>query len=160
MAENKLKSGQFAIEVEEDPAVWHDRKRHLGLPLSFTRYTLTRTKLLLNTGLLNLHEEEVLLYRVRDVSLSQTLGERLFGVGTICVDSSDLSVPHLKLQHVKAPAKVKAVLAKCVEDARAKNRIRSTELMGGPGGPAPCEDELMPDDEAVTGGGLEGIEDE
>ena len=74
----------------------------------------------------------MLLYRVRDVSLSQSLLDRLFGVGTLCVDSSDLSVPHLHLRHVKNPDKVKAALSQCVEQARRKNRIRSTELMGVP----------------------------
>lgn len=132
MAKTRLKSGEFAMELEQDPPLWTDRKRILGLPISFTRYTLTARKLLLNTGLLNLREEEVLLYRVRDVSLSQSLLDRLFGVGTLCVDSSDLSVPHLHLRHVKNPDKVKAALSQCVEQARRKNRIRSTELMGVP----------------------------
>ena len=125
MAKTRLKSGEFAMELEQDPPLWTDRKRILGLPISFTRYTLTARKLLLNTGLLNLREEEVLLYRVRDVSLSQSLLDRLFGVGTLCVDSSDLSVPHLHLRHVKNPDKVKAALSQCVEQARRKNRIRS-----------------------------------
>lgn len=144
MAKTRLKSGQFAMELEQDPPLWTDRKRILGLPISFTRYTLTARKLLLNTGLLNLREEEVLLYRVRDVTLTQSLIDRLFGVGTLCVDSSDLSVPHLHLRHVKDPAKVKAAVSQCVEEARRKNRIRSTELMGGPG----------PDGEDMDGDGV------
>lgn len=78
-----LKSGDFAVSVAEDPVLWTDRKRVLGLPLSFTRYSLTANKLVLNTGFMSLHEEEVRLYRVRDISLTRTLGERLFGVGTL-----------------------------------------------------------------------------
>ena len=78
-----LKSGDFAVSVAEDPVLWTDRKRVLGLPLSFTRYSLTANKLVLNTGFMSLHEEEVRLYRVRDISLTRTLGERLFGVGTV-----------------------------------------------------------------------------
>ena len=35
-----LKSGDFAVSVAEDPVLWTDRKRVLGLPLSFTRYSL------------------------------------------------------------------------------------------------------------------------
>lgn len=72
-----LKSGDFAVSVAEDPVLWTDRKRVLGLPLSFTRYSLTANKLVLNTGFMSLHEEEVRLYRVRDISLTRTLGERL-----------------------------------------------------------------------------------
>ena len=130
MSEKKLRSGEFNVEVEEKPLLWTDRKRILGMPLSFTRYSLNEDKLLVNTGLLSLHEEEVLLYRIRDISVQQSLGERMFGVGTICVNSTDVTVPHLDLVHVKNPRKVKEVLSKCVEQSRSRNKIRSTELMG------------------------------
>ena len=33
----KKKANQ-AIEFENDPVLWHDRKRILGMPLSFTVY--------------------------------------------------------------------------------------------------------------------------
>ena len=40
--------------------VWKDRKRIIfGLPWTFTKYTLTPEKLLVQTGMLNLKEEEV-----------------------------------------------------------------------------------------------------
>ena len=125
----KLRSGEFNMEVEEKPLLWADRKRWLGMPITFTRYTLDEDKILVNTGLLSLHEEEVLLFRVQDVSVRQSLSERLFGVGTICVNSTDVTVPHLELEHVKNPRKVKDVLSKCVAASRRRNKIRSTELM-------------------------------
>lgn len=156
--EKKLKNGGFAVEVEQLPELWRDRKRYLGMPLSFTSYTLNAEKLLLNTGLLNLREEEVLLYRVRDVGMRQSLAERIFGVGTICVTSSDATVPHLELVHVKNPRKVKDVLSKCVEESRRRNGIRSTELMGGPRPGAHEDDELPP--EEIPGDGAEPHDEE
>ena len=66
-----------------------------GLPISFTRYSLTPSKLLVNTGLVNLKEEEVRLYRIRDLRLSQSFGQRLFGVGSICVESSEIGRAHV-----------------------------------------------------------------
>ena len=57
------------------------------MPISFTRYTLTDNRLLVNSGLFSLREDEVKLYRVRDVVMTQSLGERLFGVGTVTVVS-------------------------------------------------------------------------
>lgn len=128
----KLKSGGFTVSVEEEDLLWTDRRRILGMPISFTRYSLTASKLLVNTGLVNLHEEEVRLYRIRDLRLSQSFAERLFGVGSICVESSDASVPHLDLIHVKNPRKVKDVLSQAVEESRRKNGIRATEIMNGP----------------------------
>ena len=89
---------------------WKDRKRHLGLPLSFTRYRLSEDRLFYETGLLNLKCDEVLLYRVRDLQLSMSIIQRLFGVGTICVISSDQSAPHLDLKNIKKPREVKELI--------------------------------------------------
>ena len=112
---------------------WKDRRRHLGLPLSFTRYMLSEDRLFLERGLLNLKADEVLLYRVRDLELTISLGQRLFGVGTVCVHSSDQSMPHLDLVNVKNPREVKELIHRLVEEAKDKRRIRSMEIMGGGG---------------------------
>lgn len=47
--------------------------------------------------------EEVLLYRVSDIGVHVSLGQRIFGVGTIIIHSSDKSAPHLELKNVKNP---------------------------------------------------------
>ena len=39
----------------------------------------------METGLLTTQCEEILLYRVRDLSLRITLGQRIFGVGTVTI---------------------------------------------------------------------------
>lgn len=127
-------------KMEKMEYLWKDRKRVLGLPLSFTRYRLSEDRLFCETGLLNLRSEEVLLYRVRDLSLKMSLGQRIFGVGTICVDSSDKSAPHLDLKNVKHPREVKEMIHKSVEEAKLKNRIRSMEIMGGGPGQPPFVD--------------------
>ena len=113
--------------------LWKDRKRHLGLPLSFTRYRLSGDRLFCETGFFNIKSDEVLLYRVRDLQLNMTLGQRIFGVGTVCVVSSDKSVPHLDLKNVKRPREVKELIHQNVEAAKDKRRMRTTELVGGEG---------------------------
>lgn len=110
--------------------LWKDRKRRLGLPLSFTRYALSEDRLFCETGLLNLRADEVLLYRVQDLELTITLGQRIFGVGTVCVHSSDKSLPHLDLKNVKHPREVKELIHQNVEQAKEKRRMRTTELLG------------------------------
>ena len=111
--------------------LWKDRKRHLGLPLSFTKYSLTEDRIFRETGVFTLVEEEVLLYRVRDITLKRTLGQRLFGVGTICLQSSDATCPHLDLVNVKHPKDVKEQIFRQVEEAKAARRMRATELLDG-----------------------------
>ena len=122
--------------MESIEYLWKDRKRRLGLPLSFTRYFLSDDRLFCEKGLLNLKADEVLLYRVQDLELTMTLGQRIFGVGTVCVHSSDKSMPHLDLQNVKHPRRVKELIHQNVEQAKERRRMRATELLGKEDGPA------------------------
>ena len=110
--------------------LWKDRRRRLGLPLSFTRYRLSRDRIFCEKGFLNLKVEEVLLYRVRDLELRMSLGQRLFGVGTICVHSSDKTAPHLDLISVRHPREVKEMIFQAVEEAKEKRRMRTMEMVG------------------------------
>lgn len=111
--------------------IWKDRKRILGLPVTFTRYRLSEDRLFCEKGFLNIKQDEVLLYRVRDLQLNLKLTQRIFGVGTICVISSDKSVPHLDLVNVKNPRQVKELIHRSVEDAKDARRMRTMEIMGG-----------------------------
>lgn len=110
--------------------IWKDRKRYLGLPLSFTRYRLSEDRVFCEKGFFNIHEEEVLLYRVRDLELRMSLGQRIFGVGTVCIHSSDKTNPHLELENVKHPREVKELVYQNVEAAKERRGLRATELMG------------------------------
>ena len=115
--------------------LWKDRKRHFGLPLSFTKYSLSggnTPRVFRQTGLLNLKEEEVLLYRVRDLSLSRNLGQRIFRVGTITLHSSDKTTPTLELVNIAHPKDIKELLFEKVEEAKAARRMRTTELLDEP----------------------------
>lgn len=132
--------------MEEIEYMWKDRKRFLGMPLSFTRYRLSEDRLFCETGFLNIKSDEVLLYRVRDLQLTLRLTQRIFGVGTVCVISSDKSMPHLDLKNVKNPRAVKELIHKNVEAAKDKRRMRATELIGSDDG-ADCEDVDYIDDD-------------
>ena len=109
--------------------LWKDRKRYLGMPLSFTRYWLSDDRLFVSVGFLNLKDDEILLYRVRDIDTTRTLWQRLFGVGTITVMSSDKTMPQLVLQNVKDPIFVKELIHKQVEEMKIKRRVRFGEVM-------------------------------
>ena len=109
---------------------WKDRKRILGMPITFTRYRLSEDRLFCEKGFLNIKQDEVLLYRVRDLQLTMSLGQRIFGVGTICVVSSDKSLPHLDLVNVKDPRNVKELIHRSVEEAKDKRRMRTMDVMG------------------------------
>ena len=112
--------------------LWKDKKRIWGMPITFTRYTLAEnedwTKLFVNVGFLSTHEEEVNMYRIYDISVSRTLGDKIFGVGTITLFSKDESTPTVTLWHIKNPYEIRNMLAKIVEEEKAKRGFRVAEF--------------------------------
>ena len=111
-----------------DMYIWKDRKRFLGMPLTFTRYALSEDRLFLSVGFLSVRDEEVLLYRVRDISSKRNLWQRIFGVGTVTVLSSDKTTPQVVLKNIKYPVDFKELLHENVEEAKLKRRVRFSEM--------------------------------
>ncbi len=110
--------------------LWEDRKRTLfGLPWSFTKYRLTEDRLYVSTGLLNTREDEVRLYRILDLQLTRSLGQKMFGLGTIRVHSSDKSLGDFELKNIKDSREVKEMLSDQVEDERVRKRVVNREFM-------------------------------
>ncbi len=130
----------FSIEQ-----LWHDRKRYFGLPLSFTRYSMSDDRLFVSVGFLNIKDDEILLYRVRDIDTSRSLWQRIFGVGTVVVASSDKTMPNLVLKNIKDPIFVKELIHKQVEECKIKRRVRFGEIMtdgDGDGLPDEMDDDM------------------
>ena len=132
----------MAITIEY---LWKDKKRYLGMPISFTRYAMSEDRLFISVGLLNIKDDEVLLYRVRDIDTSRTLWQRLFGVGTVNVISSDKTMPNLVLKNVKDPVFVKELIHTQVEEMKIRRRVRLGEIMGSGFGQDGDADDLADD---------------
>ena len=109
--------------------LWKDRKRWLGMPITFTRYALSEDRLFVSEGFLNIQDDEILLYRIRDIDTQRNLWQRIFGVGTVTVVSSDKTMPTLVLKNVKDPVFVKELLHTQVEEMKIKRRVRLGEIM-------------------------------
>ena len=110
--------------------IWRDRKRYLGMPLSFTRYAMSEDRLFTSVGFLNIKDDEILLYRVRDIDTNRTLWQRFFGVGTVTIMSSDKTMPTMVLKNIKDPVAVKEMIHEQVEEMKMKRRVRVGEIMG------------------------------
>jgi len=111
--------------------VWKDRRRYFGMPLSFTRYELTRERLIVRRGLFNTVTDEALVYRIMDIKLTRTLGQKLFGVGTIILYSTDKSDPTLLLKDIKRSDAVRQSLGELIQQQRAALGTYSSEFLGG-----------------------------
>ena len=111
--------------------LWQDKKRYLGMPISFTRYALSEDRLFTSIGWLNIKDDQMVLYRVRDINVSRTLGQRFFGVGTVTILSSDKSTPNLVLENIQNPLYVKELIHRQVEATMRKNKGLVSEIVGG-----------------------------
>ena len=110
--------------------IWQDRKRPIfGLPLSFTKYSLTEEKLLIKTGFFSTNEEEIRLYRIMDLTLKRSLWQKLFKVGTIHCCSGDKTTPEFDIKDIKNPSAIKELLSKNIEIQRDKKRIAGREFL-------------------------------
>ena len=112
--------------------IWSSRKRLLffGLPFTFTKYTLTKEKMLIDTGVLNKKQEEVRLYRILDLTLTRSLAQRIFGLGTINCKTSDKALPVLELINIKNSKDIKEQLSDLVEAERVNKRVSVREFTG------------------------------
>lgn len=113
--------------------VWTDKKRILGMPISFTRYTLATnnvdwTKIFVKTGILSTTIDEVNLFRIYDIQIHQSLGQKIFGVGTITLFSKDITNPTCELINIKNPYKIRNLLAEKIEVAREQKGVRIGEF--------------------------------
>lgn len=124
-----MRKGRMRMEL-----LWRDRKRTLfGLPLSFTVYELEEERLFIRTGFLKIREDEVRLYRILDLTFEQSLGQRIFGVGTIHCCSSDATMKDFDIRSVKNAREVRELLSRKVEEQRQARRVLQREEMEADG---------------------------
>ncbi|MBO6115233.1 MAG: PH domain-containing protein [Lachnospiraceae bacterium] len=115
--------------------VWKDRKRIIfGLPWTFTKYGLSEDRFFMETGFLNVKEDEVRLYRITDVSVARSFWQRLFNLGTITCHSSDRTLKTFEIKNIKKPKEVKELISTYVEEERDRKRVSSREFISGDAG--------------------------
>ncbi|MEA4887994.1 MAG: PH domain-containing protein [Clostridiaceae bacterium] len=129
-SDNKAASKISPFDDTPDQILWKDRKRILGMPISFTRYEVDINRLTSRIGLLRTVTNEILLYRILDLKMSRTLGQKIFGVGTIVLYTADQTDNQFPLVNIKNPEKIRRFLSKLVEQERNQRRIAGREMFG------------------------------
>ena len=107
------------------------RSMFLGLPWTFTTYTVTDEFISIDSGLLNKVENDCYMYKVIDVRLETTLMERILGIGTIHCFTGDVTDPDLKLQHIKNAKEIKDFILKQSEQERMKRKTLNMQHLDG-----------------------------
>ncbi len=116
---------------KKEEYIMRERKRwgFLGIPWTFTVYTLKEKKLVVDKGLFTSVKNEILLYRILDLSYSRTLGQKIFGLGTVTVYSKDKTNPTLEIKNIKHSNDFYESLSEAVENDRIRMKMRQSELI-------------------------------
>ena len=119
-------------EEDLDAVKFVERKRwlFLGLPWTFTKYTITPSTITIDQGLLKTVEDDCYMYKIQDVRLTTSFMERIFKLGTIVCYTGDVTNKELSLVHVKHAKEVKSYLLKASEAARIRRRTLNTLDIG------------------------------
>ena len=105
-----------------------ERKRwlFLGLPFTFTKYTINDERLIIKRGFLNTTEDTCYLYKIIDTRINRSLFERMVGLGTVVCYTGDTTDKKIELKHIKHSKEVSDYLIGQTEEMRRKRRTLNT----------------------------------
>lgn len=93
------------------------------------RYMITNERVRITEGIIGKIREDIELVKIRDMSQSQTVSERILNVGDITIRSNDISHPVVILNNIRDPQGVHETLRRAVLKAREKHGLTYREEM-------------------------------
>jgi uncharacterized membrane protein YdbT with pleckstrin-like domain len=91
-------------------------------------FELTSERLLITSGILSKTTESLELYRIRDLQVTQPFFQRLFGLQTLHLITSDATTPEVVLDHLPAEAGLAALFREHIESCRMAKRVREIDI--------------------------------
>ncbi|MBX3463225.1 MAG: PH domain-containing protein [Planctomycetes bacterium] len=93
------------------------------------RYELSSQRFRVTSGVLSRRTDDLELFRVKDTAFTQTLFQRLFGLGTIAMATSDESSPRISIESIPAGQgkELREQIRNLVEDLRDRKRVREVD---------------------------------
>jgi uncharacterized membrane protein YdbT with pleckstrin-like domain len=94
-----------------------------------TRYELTKERLIINRGLFVRTEDEIELFRVKDVRVSYSLLNQMAGIGTVSLTSSDQTTRGgpLVMQSIPQARSFRETLRRLVNEERARRGVHELD---------------------------------
>lgn len=122
---------QNIVETNFNDVVLSERKRWIffGLPFTFTKYSVNHKKIIIQSGFFTSYENEILLYRVLDVTLRRTLPQKIFGLGTVIIQSRDKTNPELEVTNIRNAKLFMDTLSELVEGDKLRRNVRHNEFV-------------------------------
>ncbi len=97
--------------LEDERILWAGHPSGLASGVtSSTQYILTNQRLKVISGRIGKKHEEIELIRIKDVKVRQGLTDKVQGIGSVEIISSDETDPRLVLKDIKDPINVKELI--------------------------------------------------
>ena len=101
-----------------------------GLPWTFTKYELRDNDLTIIKGFLTVRENDCYMYKISDVEITSTLMQRIGGMSTIILYTSDVTDRTIVMKNIKHGREIKDFILQASESARLRRRTVSMQNIG------------------------------
>lgn len=98
------------------------------LVIKCTTYSLTSQRLRVSSGILTKNFDDLELYRVKDLTVTQPLPLRMVDLGNISLVTSDATTPTLLLPAIKSPLEVHDLIRDEVQRLRRERGVRELDV--------------------------------
>nr|WP_297706102.1 PH domain-containing protein [uncultured Butyrivibrio sp.] len=111
---------------------YNEKKRllFLGLPWTFTKYEIRENVLTIIKGFFTVVEDDCYMYKITDVEITSTLMQRICGLSTITLFTSDVTDRTIVLKNIKHGKEIKDFIFQASESARLRRRTVSMQNIG------------------------------
>lgn len=96
--------------------------------MNFTTYQITKDELLVQTGFFSRKTNTIELYMLKDPDLTESIYQRLLGIGTITISvdshgATEKLGTKIKLKNIEHPSEVRKLLRDAIEDDVMERKI-------------------------------------
>ena len=111
---------------------YKERSRWLlfGLPFTFTRYEIRENDFTIIKGFFTVRENDCYMYKISDVEITSTLMQRMAGLSTIVLYTSDVTDRTIVMKNIKHGKEIKDFILQASEAARIRRRTVSMQNIG------------------------------
>ena len=114
---------------EKGELTYKEVKRLLffGIPWPFTHYLIYSNDIVIQTGLLNLKEDDCYMYKITDVRITRSFWQRICGLSTVVCYTSDVTHQTIEMENIRNGPEIKDFVLKTSEEARLRRRTVSMQ---------------------------------
>ena len=115
--------------TDQGKLVYREKKRwgFLGLPFTFTTYLIYENDIQIKTGFLSVIENDCYMYKISDVEITASLLQRMAGLSTIVLYTSDVTDRTIVMKNIKHGREIKDFILQASEAARIKRRTMNMQ---------------------------------